>query len=242
MTASSAWPSTADLPDPSFVAMACFWMQDPAEWLLGFIWTAYDDMCTQPPWIERRDLERSITQLLDQRIRKAMTGFEPFYIQHGPYEHETMAAPPAQPPAYDLAFVLLADERVMWPLEAKVLETPGTLAQYRNDVRDQFLTCRYAPFSSSGAMLGYLLSGTAIDALNLLAAKLGCILETVSNFPTRPHRVSHHIRNVPSGKAYPKAFGCHHLILEYPGLRRYRAPTSSTGANEEGRDSNGELS
>lgn len=232
MTASPVWPSAVDLPDPSFVAMACSWMQDPAEWLLGFIWTAYDEMCARPPLVDGRDLERSITQLLEHRIRQAMTSFEPFYIQHSPYEHETMAAPPAQPPTYDLAFVLLADERIMWPLEAKVLETPGTLAEYERDIRDQFLTCRYAPFSSSGAMLGYLLSGTATEALKRIETKLGCVLDTVVNSPTRPHRVSRHFRSVPPGKTYPADFGCHHLVLEYPGLRRHGASISATKAKK----------
>ena len=221
MTASLHWPSSASSPDPSFVAMACVWMQDPAQSLLGFVWTAYDGMRAHPPIIDTRDLERSITQLLDRRIDDAMTGFEPFYIQHGSFERETMAAPPAQPPAYDLAFVLRADERIMWPLEAKVLETASTLAEYERDVREQFLTCRYAPFSGSGAMLAYLLSGSASDALARIGKKLGCSLETVAQFPSRPHRVSKHHRSVPIGKTYPVDFRCHHLVLEYPGLVRH---------------------
>lgn len=196
-------------------------MRDPAQWLLGFIWTAYDSMCAHPPVINTRDLERSITQLLEPRIRDSMTGFEPFYIQHGSFERETMAAPPAQPPAYDLAFVLRADERIMWPLEAKVLETPGALAEYERDVREQYLTCRYAPFSASGAMLGYLLSGSASDTLVRISKKLRCSLDVVAEFPSRPHRVSNHHRSVPVGKPYPTHFGCHHLVLEYLGLVRH---------------------
>jgi hypothetical protein len=64
-----------------------------------------------------------------------------------------------QPPEYDLAYVLRADERIMWPLEAKVLETDGDVGEYIKDLKNEFLTCRYAPFSSEGAMLAYLLSG-----------------------------------------------------------------------------------
>lgn len=214
--------STAAAPDPAFVALACQWMRDPAQRLLGFIWSAYDDMCANPPEINTRSLERSITQLLELRVRDAMTGDEPFVIQHGSFEFETMASPPAQPPAYDLAFVLRTDERIMWPLEAKVLETPSTLAEYERDLREQYLTCRYAPFSGSGAMLGYLLSGNASDALARIANKLGCRLEKVTTFAERAHRLSAHRRNVPSGKPYPVEFGCHHLILEYPGLTRRR--------------------
>lgn len=222
MTAPTFWPSSNSAPDPTFVALACDWMSDPAQWLLGFVWTAYDSMCAHPPVIDTRDLERSITQLLEPRINCAMTGDEPFYIQHSSFERETMAPPPAQPPAYDLAFVMRADERIMWPLEAKVLETPGTLADYERDVREQYLTCRYAPFSGSGAMLGYLLSGTASGALDQIAKKLGCSLDTVKEFPSRPHRFSKHRRIVPVGKAYPADFECHHLILEYLGITRHR--------------------
>lgn len=208
--------------DPAFIALANSWMQDPAKSLLEFVWTAYDDMRATAPVIETKDLERSITQLLEPRINRAMTGDEPFYVQHGSFEHETMARPPAQPPAYDLAFVLIADERIKWPLEAKVLETPGALAEYERDIREQYLTCRYAPFSSSGAMLGYLLSGTTNNALVKIAAKIGCKLESVSGTSKRPHRISRHSRSVPSGKNYPPIFDCHHLILEYPGVERHR--------------------
>ena len=86
-----------------------------------------------------------------------MSGDEPFYVQHGPFERETMRPPPAQPPEYDLAFVFRADERIMWPIEAKVLETPGGVADYVRDIREEYLKCRYGPFSASGAMLAYLL-------------------------------------------------------------------------------------
>src|SRR5260370_19631617 len=149
-----------------------------------------------------------------------MTGDEPFYIQHGPFERETMALPPAQPPQYDLAFVLYAEERIMWPLEAKVMETPRTVAEYERDVREQFVTCRYAPFSSAGAMLGYLLSRSASDALHNIQVALACKLESVTGFSSRHHRVSSHYRNVPRDKNYPSDFRCHHLVLEYHGLKR----------------------
>ncbi len=222
------WSLSADRPDPVFIAQACAWMKDPASLLLGFVWDAYDAFCADRPIIDDRDLERSITQLLEPRIRDAMSGDEPFYIQHSPFERETMMPPPAQPPAYDLAFVLRADERIMWPLEAKKLETPGQTAEYERAIREQFLTCRYAPFSGSGAMVGYLLSGLPVDALSHIAAKLGCPLEAVAALAARPQRVSYHRRAVPSGKNYPSDFACYHLILEYPGLRRPRRTATRT--------------
>ena len=174
------------------------------------------------PYIDGRDLERSITQVLEPRISAAMTGFEPFYVQHGPFERETKRPAPAQPPEYDLAFVLRADERIMWPMEAKVLETPSSVTAYTQDVENEFLKCRYAPFSSSGAMLAYLISGSATDALASIATKLDCELHDVVEHSARPNRYSKHVRCVPQGKSYPSAFECYHLILEFPELTRTR--------------------
>jgi hypothetical protein len=149
-----------------------------------------------------------------------MSGDEPFYMQHGALERETMLAPPAQPPAYDLAFVFRADPRVMWPLEAKVLSTPSALADYLHDIHDEYLTCRYAPFSPSGAMLGYLLEGLEQDALENIANRLGVPLNPLDSFRDRPCAVSVHDRTVPPDKPYPSRFACHHVILPFHGLRR----------------------
>ena len=206
--------------DPEFVALARSWIQNPSEQFLGFIWLAYENMRASPPHVDRKDLERSVNQLLEPRVRDVMTGDEPFYIQHGPYERETMKAPPAQPPEYDLAFVFRADERIMWPLEAKVLETPQNVSAYTRDLEQEFLTCRYAPFVSSGAMLGYLLTGKPDDVFVVVGGKIGCTLKSVLEHPEKPIRLSWHKRNVPPGKPYPVEFACYHIILEYPNLSR----------------------
>ncbi len=207
-------------PAPEFLAMVRTWMHNPARTFLSLIWWAYDDMLESAPPVDARDLERSITQLLEPRVRDAMTGDEPFYVQHTPYERETMKPPPAQPPEYDLAFVFRADERVMWPMEAKILETPNAVANYVNDIRQEFLSCRYAPFSDSCAMLGYLLSGSSNAVFASVSRKLPCTMHSVPEHPSRPNRVSHHLRTVPPSKPYPKAFDCFHLVLEFPDLSR----------------------
>ena len=210
------------MPHQDFIALAGTWCRDQSFILLSFLWQAYDQMRKDDPFVDGRDLERSITQLLEPRIHRAMSGDEPFYVQHGPFERETMKAPPSQPPQYDIAFVLHADERIMWPMEAKVLETAGAVAEYVEDVREQFLKCRYAPFSSEGAMLGYLLSGTPADAFHNISTKVPCELKEHPGFPSRPQRFSHHVRTVPAGEAYPPMFRCHHLIFEFQGLTRSR--------------------
>ena len=219
----SQGPTHDAAPDPVFLALAVAWTRDQADLLLGLVWAGYDRMRANMPAIDVRDLERSITQRLEARINDLISGDEPFYVQHGAFERETMAQPPAQPPANDFVFVWRAEEQITWPLEAKVLGTPRTLADYERAVRENYLSCRYAPFSSGGAMLGYLLSGSAADALARIQTKLGCQLKPVPAFASRPHRVSEHMRIVPVGKNYPTAFYCYHLILEYPGLARRRA-------------------
>jgi hypothetical protein len=203
-----------------FLKLASRWCRDQSAILLGFVWGAYDRINRDSPALDERDLERSITQLSEVRIRYEMSGDEPFYIQHGPYERETMRPPPAQPPQYDLAFVLRADERIMWPLEAKVLQTGKAISPYVADIRQQFLTCRYAPFSSQGAMIGYLLTGSPSEAFDNIAAQVPCALKQHPGFPSRPHRISRHSRTVPAGKSYPAGFCCHHLIWEFFGLKR----------------------
>ena len=133
-----------------------------------------------------------------------------------------MKEPPAQPPEYDLAFVFRADERVFWPIEAKVLESPSNVSNYVRDICEEFLSCRYGPFANSGAMLAYLLSGQADSVFKSIEEKLGCSLHPVAEHPRKPTRVSHHLRTVPAGKAYPTEFDCYHLVLGYFGLSRSR--------------------
>ena len=151
------WPDTIE-----FNSLLDKWQNSGSTILLGFVWEGYDSLWSK--YISRldcnqgdEDLERNITQLLEPEIRDAMNAFEPFYVQHDPFEHETRKPAPASPPQYDIAFVWRENPRIMWPLEAKVLRTDGTISEYKKAITEKFLTCRYAPFSSEGAMLGYLI-------------------------------------------------------------------------------------
>ena len=165
-----------------FVSLAGRWCANQSALLLAFVWQGYDLLVAElPAGTNPKDLERSITQSFELRIRKVMSGDEPFDIQHSPRERETMKSR-GQPPEYDLAFVLRADERIMWPLEAKVLETDDDVAAYVTDVKNEFLTCRYAPFSSEGAMLGYLLSGIPKNVFANVAGSIPCHLTAHQDF------------------------------------------------------------
>lgn len=211
--AEAAFPWTAE-----FAALASVWSADASRILLGLVWEGYDRLrmevlpkidCRQ----DDRDLERNITQLLELYIRRASDAEAPFCVQHNPYEEETALPPPAQPPQYDLAFVIYDNPRVMWPLEAKILRTDSAVATYVRDINHEFLTCRYSPFSEEGAMLGYLVHGVEDNAFIQIGKSLSRTLAPHSDFPDRPHRISDHLRQVPEGKAYPKRFRCHHLVL-----------------------------
>ena len=186
--------------------------------MLALVWGAYDDLrnqvlsgidCAQAD----EDLERSVTQLLVPRIQYRMSGLEPFCITHGPYEWATRQQPPAQPPQYDLAFILNVNPRVMWPLEAKVLRTDQAVANYVRDVQQQFLTGRYAPFTPSAAMLGYLLDGEPDAAFRAIEIRLGCKLAPHAAFTNRPHRTSEHTRQTTMLSETPRDFRCHHLVF-----------------------------
>ncbi len=84
------WPDTPN----NFVAIARAWRSDASTILLTFVWQGYDLLQSEvlshiDPELTDDELERSITQLLEPRIHKAMTGDEPFYVQHEVYEYET---------------------------------------------------------------------------------------------------------------------------------------------------------
>jgi hypothetical protein len=100
----------------------------------------------------------------------------------------------------------------MWPLEAKVLRSDRDVGRYVNEITGNFLTCRYAPFSGEGAMLGYLLAGASADVLENIAFKTPCILDDHPELASYNHKTSDHVRLVPADKPYPINFRCHHMI------------------------------
>ncbi|MFZ3208345.1 MAG: hypothetical protein WA140_05880 [Geobacteraceae bacterium] len=210
------WPET-----PEFSTVAARWNRNASTIMLGFVWRGYGrfrtDVLRQIDVASADEqLERSITQILTPQIRDCMTGFEPFNIEQGVYEYETRVSASAQPPLYDLAFVLKSNPRIMRPLEAKVLRTDGAVVQYTREITENFLTCRYAPFSGDGAMLGYLLAGDPARAFENIAIKTPCALEDHPVFYSHYHKISVHERSVPEGKDYPVNFSCHHLIMPLP--------------------------
>jgi hypothetical protein len=208
------WPET-----PEFSVIAELWNEDVLTLMLGYVWQGYALLCSDllgaiDVNLADEQLERSITQYLTPKVRQCMTGDEPFDVEQGVFEFEKRFSASAQPPLYDLAFVLKSNPRIMWPLEAKLLRTEGAVGEYVKEIRDNFLTCRYAPFSKEGAMLGYLMSGTPPNAFENIRLKLPCVLEDHPKFGSQDHKISSHTRPCPAETPYPANFLCHHLILQ----------------------------
>lgn len=209
------WP----MEDPEYVNLAKEWPLNLTKIALELIWQGYEileeDILSQIDVKQaNKQIEKSISSFLERRIHRIMTGDESFYVQHEVPETETSYSDQAQPPTYDIAFILIANERIILPLEAKVLHSDGKVAEYIKEINENFLTCRYAPFSSEGGMLGYLLKGSPDKAFKNIEKKTPCILSDNPDFSNRHHKISDHQRSVPESKPYPLNFRCHHLILE----------------------------
>lgn len=210
------WPQA-----PEFGSVAKGWNSRAITLMLTWVWNGYDallrDVADNLDWSQAEDdLERSITELLEVRIRESMSGYAPFYVQHGAFERECREPAPAQTPQYDIAFVLRECPRVMWPLEAKVLKTGADLADYLQTLNERFLTCVYAPFSSEAAMISYLINGEPQTTLVNIGKRLTAEESPRHHpdFQDRPHEISKHLRSVPTGRSYPAQFACHHMIMQ----------------------------
>ena len=196
------------------------WSSDLITQALKFVWLGHDLL--QDEVLDRvnceqanKQIEKTLSSLLEKRIHRVMSGDEPFDVQHEVPECETSYSDQAQPPSYDIAFILRYNETIIFPLEAKVLHTEKKLSPYIKEIQSNFLTCRYAPFSSEGGMLGYLLKGDCTKVFSNIEKAISCPLTHHPDFQEREHKTSDHQRIVPPDKPYyPVKFRCHHLLLE----------------------------
>lgn len=179
------------------------WSTEFSTNMLMSVWRGFDQLGQDLFEVDitqaEDDLERSITELLEPRIRRFIPDYAPYYLQHATAERESRSAAPAQPRLYDLAFVFWDDETFKWPLEAKVLksDTASAVADYVKSLTEKFLKFKYAPFCSEAAMLGYLLAGDANTAFDSIAEKAECELAPHPDFSARQHKTSDHTRTVP---------------------------------------------
>ncbi|MGK7878813.1 MAG: hypothetical protein AB4060_01735 [Crocosphaera sp.] len=211
------YPETQD-----FVILAKNFSSDAIIKLWNFVWQGYDNYyqeILEPINLSKDygEIEREITQDLAVDIQRIMPSLGSFVLQHERYEMENTNTTPGRPKQPDLVFVLYSNRRISYPIEAKVLSSDGEVAEYIKEINENFLTCRYAPFSSEGGMLGYLLKGSPDQAFTNIEKKTPCTLSDHPDFPNRHHKISDHQRSIPESKPYPLNFRCHHLILEVMG-------------------------
>ena len=217
MTAPKLPVSTSPAPR-EFTALAGAWCGNLSAIPLGLIWKGYERLRREAPSTMDREDERQVTQHLVPRIQKSMTGFEPCYLMHKPNIEESQKGASAQPPEPDFGFILNRDERVIWPIEAKILKDAADVTAYVKEVNENFLTRRYNPFSNEVALVGYLLQGKSKDAFGAISGALDCTLSRHPKFPRKPQRLSRHkCKFVENKSPFPIPVGdevtCHHLSL-----------------------------
>ena len=192
------------------------WARGVAFQILKWMWQAFDQLrvghlqrvdLTQPLDQLERDLTRNHFLDLQAVFQRETDGFPSVFPSHEWPEMETRSSSKAKPPAYDFAFVHFEHRRWAWPIEAKVLSAPGTLHEYLKDVRQKFEEGIAAPLVGEGAMIGYLITGTADEVFANLRARLSTTLDAVAEFADRPHQSSNHQR------ASNPALRLHHMIM-----------------------------
>jgi hypothetical protein len=208
------WPDT-----PSFQQVADRWCQDQSRLLLDLVWQGYDQLLSQdlnqiPFSADDEAKEESLNYLLSLQIDRCKCGDEPFSVVHEVPEQTKRKRGRGKSPCPDIGFALYDYPRTVWPLEAKVLSRDEDVGPYLNEIRTNFLTGRYATFSSEGAMVGYLLGGTPDRTFNAISEQLNQLLVSHPFFAARPHSISRHQCERSMQTSASQEFACHHLILQ----------------------------
>ncbi len=219
------WPDS-----PPFQQVAQRWCKDQSRLILDLVWRGYDQLLSQDlnkvPFSAADEVkEESLNSLLALRIDQCKSGDEPFHVHPQPPEQTKRKRGKGKSPQPDIGFMLYDYPRTIWPLEGKVLPNEKNVAPYLREINDNFLTARYATFSSEGAMLGYLLRGDPAQTFTAISAGLHKAVIQHPCFPNRPHKISTHQRGEAPHRNSPSEFTCHHLLL--------RIPTADTVAKEQ---------
>ena len=212
------WPDS-----PPFQQIARLWCDDQSRLLLDLVWRGYDRLLSEdldeiPFSADDEAKEESLNYLLTVRIIQCMSGDEPFCVMHQPPEQTRRKRGRGRSPQPDIGFAFYDFPRTVWPLEAKVLTRETDTRPYLKEIKNNFLTARYATFSSEGAMLGYFLQGDPDRIFAAIDAGLQQSTTQHPHFPDRPHRLSSHRRDDTPHPNSPREFTCHHLLLRIPTM------------------------
>lgn len=187
--------------DEAAIEVAENWAHAASELFIEWLWRSFHTLLEEAPVLREPSpdfeaFERSLTNhhfiYLSRLVGKETAGFATFTVHHEMPELESRKAAPAMPPAYDIAFVWNENPRVAWPVEAKVLPTPRTLAPYLGDTHK--LTTSGAPFCGAAAQIAYLCSGDADVFFENLSNKINFATVLASTNTNRPQHISYHPR------------------------------------------------
>ena len=194
------------------------WARDVATQVLEWTWQAFDQLrenhllgidFSQPLDQLERDLTRHHFINLQEVFHTTTEGFCSLFPAMEWPEMESLTTSQAKPPAYDFAFVHVEHRRWAWPIEAKVLPTPGTMSEYVNEIHSKFVGGVAAPLVGESGMLAYLLSGAADTFFVNLEDRLDSALEVIAEFQNRPHRTSTHSRlSAPTLRLHHMVMAC----------------------------------
>jgi len=191
------------------------WAAGASNQVLDWTWRAFDALhanvlshvdMSQPLDQLERDLTSKHFIEINRPFAAETDGLSSIVPHHEFPENESRPGGSGKPPASDICFIWYENQRVSWPIEAKVVPTPGTLAEYLGDVK-KFTDGVTAPFVGEGAQIAYLLSGDANGFFSNLSAKLSLRLQDVPEFSSRPHRFSQHAR------ATAPHLRLHHMVM-----------------------------
>lgn len=204
-------------PDGDDGDLAINWAAENSSRILNWTWQGFENLFRKH--VPKVDFSKPLEQLERDLVRhhfveiqlifaQETDGFASIVPQHEWPELESTHSPKAKPPSYDLAFIATANQRWAWPIEAKVLKTPGALAEYLKDVNEKFVAGVASPLVGEGVMIAYLLeSDSAPTFFQNLESKLGQTLTAVSGFEGKAHRASQHPRET------APSLRLHHLAL-----------------------------
>lgn len=206
-----AWPD-----GPDDVDLPVQWARSVTLRVLDWIWRAFDALrskhlsridLTQPLEQLERDLVRHHYVEIQVLFGAESDGYSTIVPHHEWPEMESRSSAAAKPPAYDLTFVSVSDQRWAWPIEAKVIPSAGRLSKYLKDVNEKFVAGIAGPLVGEGGMLGYLLFTDGSAVVRGLEERLGQRLESMPAMRDRLHKMSHHSRkNAPDLRL-------HHMLM-----------------------------
>jgi hypothetical protein len=115
------WPAS-----PEYQVLARDWATRVSRTVIDLIWDGAEMLSQEVidnPNLPRDPVqfERTLVYLLHNRISWIIDKALSFVVVHEPWELESLTTPRARPPQPDLGFVLHGHDRVIWPVEMKVL-------------------------------------------------------------------------------------------------------------------------